>query len=124
MDFSLTPEQDAIREAARDFARGEVEPIVEAFDEGQRFPMEVMKKAGELTKQAGIAVLLAHKGDKGFIVLCRSSDLSFNSNQLLQHAVKAHGGKGGGRPEFASGVVPLDRLEAAFADLRKACGLN
>ena len=84
----------------------------------------LMKEAGELVKQAGIAVLLAHKGDKGFIVLCRSSDLSFNSNQLFQHVVKAHGGKGGGRPEFASGVVPIDRLEAAFTDLRNACGLN
>ena len=48
MDFSLTPEQIAIRDAARDFARGEVEPIVDEIDEAQRFPREVMMKAGEL----------------------------------------------------------------------------
>ncbi len=48
MDFSLTPEQIDIRDAARDFAIGEVDPIVDEIDEAQRFPHEVMKKAGEL----------------------------------------------------------------------------
>ncbi len=48
MDFSLTEEQRAVQEAARDFALGEVDPIVDEIDEQQRFPMEVMKKAGEL----------------------------------------------------------------------------
>lgn len=48
MDFSLTPEQTAVQEAARAFALGEVEPIVDEIDEAQRFPHEVMKKAGEL----------------------------------------------------------------------------
>ncbi len=48
MDFSLTPDQIAIRDAARDFARGEVEPIVDRIDEAQEFPYEIMSKAGEL----------------------------------------------------------------------------
>lgn len=48
MDFSLTDEQRAIQETARDFARREVDPIVEEIDESQKFPMDVMKKAGEL----------------------------------------------------------------------------
>jgi len=48
VDFSLTPEQTAVQEAARAFALGEVEPIVDEIDEAQRFPHEVMKKAGEL----------------------------------------------------------------------------
>jgi alkylation response protein AidB-like acyl-CoA dehydrogenase len=48
VDFSLTPDQIAVRDAARDFARGEVEPIVDEIDEAQRFPREVMAKAGEL----------------------------------------------------------------------------
>ena len=47
-EFSLTEEQRAIQEVAREFARHEVDPIVEEIDEAQRFPMEVMKKAGEL----------------------------------------------------------------------------
>ncbi len=48
MDFSLTPDQIAVRDAARDFALGEVEPIVDEIDEAQRFPREVIAKAGEL----------------------------------------------------------------------------
>src|SRR6185369_6015115 len=48
IDFSLTPEQKAIQETARAFARNEVDPIVDETDEHQKFPMEVIKKAGEL----------------------------------------------------------------------------
>ena len=48
MDFSLNPDQVAIRDAARDFAHGAVEPIVDEIDEAQHFPREVMDKAGEL----------------------------------------------------------------------------
>ncbi|MFN7943269.1 MAG: acyl-CoA dehydrogenase family protein [Thermoanaerobaculia bacterium] len=48
MDFSLTPEQQAIRAAAREFAEREVDPIVDESDESQKFPMAVMKKAAEL----------------------------------------------------------------------------
>lgn len=48
IDLALTPEQEAIRETAREFARREVDPIVEECDEAQRFPREVMARAGEL----------------------------------------------------------------------------
>ena len=48
MDFSLTEEQRAIQETAREFARREVDPIVEEIDEAQKFPREVIRKAGEL----------------------------------------------------------------------------
>ncbi|MGH9363574.1 MAG: acyl-CoA dehydrogenase family protein [Thermoanaerobaculia bacterium] len=48
MDFSFTPEQRAIQETAREFARQEIDPLVDEIDESQRFPREVMAKAGEL----------------------------------------------------------------------------
>jgi alkylation response protein AidB-like acyl-CoA dehydrogenase len=48
VDFSLTDEQRAIQETAREFARREVDPIVDEFDESQKFPREVIRKAGEL----------------------------------------------------------------------------
>ncbi|HEV8241019.1 MAG TPA: acyl-CoA dehydrogenase family protein [Thermoanaerobaculia bacterium] len=48
VDFALTTEQRAIEETAREFARREIDPIVDEIDEAQRFPYEVMKKAGEL----------------------------------------------------------------------------
>ncbi len=48
VDFSLTDEQRAIQATAREFARREVDPIVDEFDESQKFPRQVMAKAGEL----------------------------------------------------------------------------
>jgi len=48
LDFSLTPEQKAIQEAARDFAEKEISPHVEELDEAQKYPLAIMKKAGEL----------------------------------------------------------------------------
>ena len=48
IDFGLTDDQLIIRDTVREFAAKEIDPIVEEIDEAQRFPMEVMKKAGEL----------------------------------------------------------------------------
>jgi hypothetical protein len=48
LDFSLTEEQKAIRDAAREFAQREVSPVVEEHDEAQKYPLAVMKKAAEL----------------------------------------------------------------------------
>jgi alkylation response protein AidB-like acyl-CoA dehydrogenase len=48
VDFGLSAEQQAIREMAREFARREIDPIVEEIDEAQRFPREVFAKLGEL----------------------------------------------------------------------------
>jgi alkylation response protein AidB-like acyl-CoA dehydrogenase len=47
-DFSLTPEQKVVRATARDFARQEIDPLVEELDETQRFPRDLFLKAGEL----------------------------------------------------------------------------
>ncbi len=47
-NFELSEEQRFIRDTARDFARREVDPIVEECDESQRYPIEVIRKAGEL----------------------------------------------------------------------------
>ncbi|MGB6367065.1 MAG: acyl-CoA dehydrogenase family protein [Thermoanaerobaculia bacterium] len=48
VEFTLTPEQKAIQEMAREFARKEIDPIVDEFDESQEFPRELIAKAAEL----------------------------------------------------------------------------
>ncbi|HMB51801.1 MAG TPA: acyl-CoA dehydrogenase family protein [Thermoanaerobaculia bacterium] len=48
VDFSLSEEQTAIRDLARDFARREIDPIVEEIDESQTFPRELFAQLGEL----------------------------------------------------------------------------
>jgi len=48
MDFSLTEEQQMIKEAARDFANLELQPGVIERDEKQYFPAELRKKMADL----------------------------------------------------------------------------
>ncbi len=48
MNFELTEEQAAVRDAARDFAQTELLPGVIERDEKQQFPAEQVKKMGEL----------------------------------------------------------------------------
>ncbi len=48
MDFTLTEEQVAVQEAAREFAQTELLPGVIERDEQQKFPKEQIKKMGEL----------------------------------------------------------------------------
>ena len=48
MEFDFTPEQIQLRKAVREFAESEIRPHVMEWDEGQIFPLEVVKKLGEL----------------------------------------------------------------------------
>jgi alkylation response protein AidB-like acyl-CoA dehydrogenase len=48
MDFALTEEQEMIRDAARDFAQKEIVPVAAHFDETGEFPLDTIRKAGEL----------------------------------------------------------------------------
>lgn len=48
MNFELTEEQLAVKEAARDFAQNVLKPGVIERDRDQRFPMEEIKQLGEL----------------------------------------------------------------------------
>jgi alkylation response protein AidB-like acyl-CoA dehydrogenase len=48
MDFEYSAEQVQLRKSIRDFAQAEIAPHVLEWDEGQIFPLEVIKKAGQL----------------------------------------------------------------------------
>lgn len=48
MDFALTDEQRAFQAAARDFARAELAPHAARWDAEAHFPLDVIRKAGEL----------------------------------------------------------------------------
>ena len=48
MDFDLTKEQQDIRQAAREFAQGELKDIAADCDQNETYPPELIKKAGEL----------------------------------------------------------------------------
>ena len=44
MDFSLTREQELVRQMVREFAENEVKPIAAEIDQTERFPMETVEK--------------------------------------------------------------------------------
>ena len=48
MDFELSEEQQAIRDLCREFAREVVAPAAEENDREHRFPLEIIRKMGEL----------------------------------------------------------------------------
>jgi hypothetical protein len=48
VDFEYTPEQIALRKAVREFAEGEIAPHVMEWDEAQTFPLDTIRKLGEL----------------------------------------------------------------------------
>src|SRR5271165_7132451 len=48
MDFEYTPEQVQLRRAVREFAQAEIAPHVLEWDENQTFPLDVVKKLGQL----------------------------------------------------------------------------
>ena len=48
MDFSLTPEQEELREWAHGFAEREIRPIAQEFDEREEMPWELLQKAAKI----------------------------------------------------------------------------
>ena len=47
MEFSLTEDQLALQQKAREFAINEVLPVAQKYDESEEFPLDVIKKAHE-----------------------------------------------------------------------------
>ncbi|MEI9972877.1 MAG: acyl-CoA dehydrogenase family protein [Ignavibacteriota bacterium] len=48
MEFEYTPEQIALRKAVREFAESEIAPHVMEWDEAQTFPLDTVRKLGQL----------------------------------------------------------------------------
>lgn len=48
LGFTLTPEQEALKKTARDFAVNEIIPVAAEFDEREEFPHDLMRKAWEV----------------------------------------------------------------------------
>jgi len=48
LGFTLTPEQEQLKNTARDFSRKEIVPAAARYDEAEEFPAELMRRAWEL----------------------------------------------------------------------------
>ena len=70
--------------------------------------MEGLREAGNRIIENGNAVaLLADEGEKGYMLFfARSENVDANMGKILSESAKKHGGKGGGRSDFAQGSSP------------------
>jgi alanyl-tRNA synthetase len=75
---------------------------------------KLMERAGELIKNGKSIALFANKDDSAFLILSRSSDLGLDCNAILKEVFMKFNGKGGGKPEFASGIINKDKVEEAL----------
>src|SRR5687767_373993 len=48
MDFDLSPEHGLLRQTIRDFMLKEVEPVVDEHERARRFPVDVVRRLGEM----------------------------------------------------------------------------
>jgi len=91
------------------------------------YPSERARRVAQaLRSRPGAVVLLGVRGERPQLIFGRADDVALNIGELLRSAAAAAGGRGGGRPEWAQGGVPVDAglevaLAAALAALPKAC---
>jgi len=78
----------------------------------------LMEYAGESIEKGRSLVLLVDEYKDAFFVLSRSKDLALNCGALLKDVLQSFGGRGGGKPEFASGSTPLEVAEQALTTLK------
>lgn len=75
--------------------------------------------ASKLIEEDGLIVLLgAGSAEKCNLVFARSGNVDLPMGSLLSECAKAHGGKGGGRPDFAQGGGPEAILYTAKSKLK------
>lgn len=74
----------------------------------------------QLIEQPGVIALMgAINGEQAVYVFGRSADGNVNMGTLLRDSVRVHGGKGGGRPDFAQGGGSEKVLEEACRMLKE-----
>jgi alanyl-tRNA synthetase len=93
-------------------SRGPARVVVSAVD----YPFERARRIVQtLRTRPGAVVLMGVRGERPQLVFARADDVALDAGALLQTAVAAGGGRGGGRPDFAQGGVPTNAgLEAAL----------
>jgi alanyl-tRNA synthetase len=103
------------REAADLLAAAEGRPKVVAAVVAYA-PEEAASLAGMLAASPSCVAVIGAPG--GRVVLARSADVALDAGTALRQALEPYGGRGGGRPEFAQGAVPPDRIAEAVQTAR------
>ena len=67
MDFSLSPEIEAVRDMVARFMANEVVPVMEDFEKRQEFPRDLVRKAGEAGLYGAVFPESVGGSDMGYI---------------------------------------------------------
>jgi len=84
----------------------------------------LMKKAGELIKKPDTIAVFINVNNNATVLLACNDKLQINCNSILKSVLSKFEGKGGGKPNFAIGSVPKDRVHEIFASLLKELNLE
>jgi alanyl-tRNA synthetase len=79
----------------------------------------LIKKAGEIIKQSDTIVAFINANNIGMVLLACNDKLPIDCNSTLKSVLGRFQGKGGGKPNFANGSVPRDKIHEAFDALLK-----
>jgi alkylation response protein AidB-like acyl-CoA dehydrogenase len=75
-DFSLTEEQQALRELAHDFAEKEIRPVAWEYDREGAWPQAIMEKAWERDRLSVTAPRSERTSARPLLVLRRGANVS------------------------------------------------
>jgi len=64
---------------------------------------KVVERAGELIRNPNTCVIFTLKEESTFLIFARSEDIHSNCVEILNKALSPHGGRGGGKENFAMG---------------------
>lgn len=85
----------------------------------QHWTLEQIKElAAQLLEQGKVVAICAAAGDSFRVVLGTSAAIGLHAGNLLKQVVNNHGGKGGGSPQMAQGMVPVEAGERALHELQ------
>tara|TARA_Y100000780_G_C13683901_1_gene417006 strand:+ start:2071 stop:2985 length:915 start_codon:yes stop_codon:yes gene_type:complete len=88
--------------------------IIEMFDDSI-----VMKKTRDIIKQNNSIVLFMNINSRATVVLACNENLQIDCSVILKSTLNKFGGKGGGKVNFATGSVEIEKAEEMFNALRK-----
>jgi len=133
---NLLRERDSLKAHLRRYARDRLNhPAVEAFGDVQVYTASVEGADMKLLNEAAshiisqpnrVAILTSSNGDTTVVLAC-SENVRLESNAILSETMSRFGGKGGGKPRFASGSLPsgfsqqfLEQLSAKIKSILAA----
>ena len=84
----------------------------------------LIKTAGEIIKRSDAIVVFINVNNGGMVILACNEKLPIDCNSIVKSVLGKFQGKGGGKPNFATGSVPKDKIHETFDALVKELNLE